>query len=177
MNRRTVLQMGVAAAALPAVIPAQERPHSEQVSERPDAAGWKPQVFDDHQNQTVIALTDLIIPATDTPGAKAANVNRYIDLFLADGPDSERGRFIEGLAWLDALAIQQHERTFVKCAPDQQVAMLTALESGSGTGHEFFRMAKSMTATVYYKTQIGFHELNKGGRVPGSFGCKHPEHA
>jgi hypothetical protein len=26
-------------------------------------------------------------------------------------------------------------------------------------------------------TQIGFNELNKGGRVPASFGCRHPEHA
>src|SRR5271163_4643629 len=93
MDRRTVLQIGVAAAALPVVIAAQERPHSEPVSERADAPGWKPQVFDAHQNQTVIALTDLIIPATDTPGAQTANVNRYIDLLLADGPDSERSRF------------------------------------------------------------------------------------
>jgi len=177
MDRRTVLHIGVAAAALPAVLPAQERPHPEPVSQRSDAPGWKPQVFDDHQNQTVVALTDLLIPATDTPGAKAANVNRYLDLFLADGPDSERARFLEGLSWLDSLAIQQHDRTFVKCSTIEQTALLTALESGSGPGHEFFRLAKSMTAMVYYNTQIGFRELNKDGRVPGSYGCKHPEHA
>jgi len=177
MERRTVLQIGVAAAALPAVLPAQERPHPERVSQRADAPGWKPQVFDDHQNQTVVALTDLLIPATDTPGAKAANVNRYIDLFLADGPDSERARFLEGLGWLDASAIQEHNRTFVKCNTTEQTALLSALESGSGRGHEFFRLAKSMTAMVYYNTQIGFRELNKEGRVPASYGCKHPEHA
>src|SRR5579863_4327755 len=45
---------------------------------------WKPVFFDEHQNETVIALTELIIPQTDTPGAKAALVNRFIDLMLND---------------------------------------------------------------------------------------------
>jgi Gluconate 2-dehydrogenase subunit 3 len=176
MHRRTVLQIGVAATALPVILPAQERPHPETISQRSDASAWKPQIFDDHQNQTVIALTELIIPATDTPGAKAANVNRYIDLLLADGPDSERARFLEGLSWLDSVAIQQLGRPFVKCTPADQTALLTEFESGIGPGHEFFRLAKSMTAMIYYNTQIGYRELNKDGRVPASFGCKHPEH-
>ena len=38
-------------------------------------------------------------------------------------------------------------------------------------------MLKGMTAEVYYATEIGFNELNKGGRVPATFGCQHPEHA
>lgn len=177
MVRRTVLQIGVAAAALPALVHSQEVPHREAVSQRSDAPGWKPQIFDDHQNQTVVALTDLIIPATDTPGAKAANVNRFIDLLLADGPDSERARFLEGLSWLDGLALQQHDRPFVKCTIPEQTVLLSAMDSGSGPGHEFFRLAKSLTVSMYYNTQIGFRELNKDGRVPASFGCNHPEHA
>ena len=36
------------------------------------------------QNELVITLTELIIPQTDTPGAKAAKVNEYIDMVLAD---------------------------------------------------------------------------------------------
>ena len=47
------------------------------------APGWKPLLLDEHQNETLIILSDLIIPATDTPGAKEALVNRYIDLVLA----------------------------------------------------------------------------------------------
>jgi len=39
------------------------------VSTTPD---WKPELFDAHQNETVVVLSELIIPATDTPGAKAA---------------------------------------------------------------------------------------------------------
>ncbi len=52
------------------------------------APGWKPKFFDEHQNDTVMVLSDLIIPATDTPGAKEALANRYIDLVLAaEKPD------------------------------------------------------------------------------------------
>ena len=180
MKRREVLEIGVAAAALPAVLHAQ-RPHPEEVSELPDKADWKPQIFDDHQNQTVIALIDLIIPATDTPGAKAANVNRYIDLYLHDGPDVERTRFLEGLAWLDGYAIRAHSHSFLGCATADQIAILAAIDANQSPdldpGHRFFRMIKSMTAGIYYNTRAGFEEMNKGGRVPSTFGCTHPEHA
>src|SRR5689334_14169573 len=118
MDRRKVLQIGVLAAALPAATPAQEKPHPEPVSQPPDKPDWKPQVFDDHQSQTVIVLTDRIIPATDTPGAKAANASRYIDLYLADGPDSERTRFLDGLSWLDGHAIATYAHPFIGCTSD-----------------------------------------------------------
>src|ERR1700738_4019458 len=124
MERRTILQIG-AAAALPAA--GQQQPHPEPVSQPPDRPDWKPQVFDDHQVRTVITLTDLIIPGTDTPGAKAANVYRFIDLFLHDGPDTDRVRFLEGLAWLDSDAIQKYGHPFVSCAPADQIAILSAL--------------------------------------------------
>src|SRR5438876_4695581 len=129
MERRTVLQIGVAAAALPAIVGAQEKPHPETVSQPSDKPDWKPQVFDAHQNQTVIALTDLIIPATDTPGAKAVNTNRYIDLFLADGPESERVRFLDGLSWLDGYAIGHHSHPFVALNGERQADILKLLDT------------------------------------------------
>ena len=181
MQRRSLLQIGISAAALPAIASAQERAHFEPVSESVDKPDWKPQVFDAHQNRTVIALTGLIIPATDTPGAADVNANRYIDLLLADGPDSERTRFLEGLGWLDSYSINRYSHPFLGATADQQVTILKTIdaseEPGVEPGHRFFRMMKSMTSMVYYNTQAGFREMNKGGRVPPSFGCRHPEHA
>ena len=49
--------------------------------------------------------------------------------------------------------------------------MEEVLEEGAG----FFRMAKCMTARLYYQTEIGFKELNKQGR-PAGFACKHEAH-
>ncbi|MCS7026009.1 MAG: gluconate 2-dehydrogenase subunit 3 family protein [Bryobacteraceae bacterium] len=144
------------------------------------APGWSPRLFDAHQNETVIALTEAILPATDTPGAKAAQVNRYLDLLLADGPAAERHRFLEGLAFLDSYAIRTFQTPFVRCSAEQQTAILTAFEENKAgdleTGNRFFRLAKQLTARIYYATEIGFRELNKGGRVPASYACKHPEH-
>ena len=158
MDRRDVLKT---TAALPVVLEAQ-------------IAEWKPQLFDAHQNQTVVALTELIIPQTDTPGAKAANVNRYLDLLLNDGPERQRVEFLEGLGWLDNYARSLHGAPFVKLTAAQQTAILTDLDSaksGLEPGVRFFRQAKGWTSRIYYNTAIGYAELNKGGRVPSSFAC------
>jgi hypothetical protein len=165
MNRRELIGI---TASIAGVLPALSQ-----------TAAWKPKVFDAHQNETVIVLTELIIPATDTPGAKAAQVNRYIDLLLADGPAEDRERFLEGLAFLDGYAIRKHQAPFLKCTAAQQTAILETFDRAGDTtdpGHRFFRMAKQLTSRIYYATEIGFKELNKGGRVPSSYGCSHPEH-
>jgi len=49
-----------------------------------------------------VVLTDLIIPETDTPGAKAALVNEFIDVILTEWAiDAERQNFLQGLAGID----------------------------------------------------------------------------
>ena len=182
MNRRDLIRLGVSAAAVPAAGIAQSSEHAGHAATVENVqAGWKPALFDAHQNDTVIALTELIIPATDTPGAKAAQVNRYMDMLLNDGPAEQREHFLAGLAWLDGYSLKQRQKPFVKLAETEQIAMLENLDGATDEelrpGALFFRQAKRMTAGIYYSTQIGFQELNKGGRVPASFGCKHPEHA
>ncbi len=137
------------------------------------SAGWTPAVLDDHQNRTVVALTDLIIPETDTPGAKAVNTNRFIDLLLKDGDQPVRERFLAGLASLDAQSMRASGHPFVSCSRDQQTALLEKMDRARDP---FFNLAKNITARIYYSTQAGFRELNKGGRVPASFGCAHPNH-
>jgi hypothetical protein len=158
MKRRDLLKFGASAAVAPVVLAQQ--------------AAWSPVFFDAHQNETVVALTELLIPATDTPGAKAALVNRHLDHLLNDSPAADQERFLEGLSWLDGDAIRRYGRPFVRCSEPQQIAMLEALDSGSGPGHEFFRLAKRMTAELYYATEIGFGEMNKGSRVPATFACR-----
>lgn len=166
MNRRDLMWMAASAVATyPALA---------------QAPSWKPQLLDAHQNETVVVLTEAIIPATDTPGAKAAHVNRFIDLLLHDGPAAERHRFLEGLAFLDSYSIRKYNAPFVKCTAAQQIAVLTVFdenkEDGVAPGNQFFRTAKQLTSRIYYATEIGFRELNKGGRVPSRYGCAHAEH-
>lgn len=55
-------------------------------------------VLEAHQLSTVATLSELIIPETDTPGARAAMVDRFIDAVLAEAQPVERNRFLRGLA-------------------------------------------------------------------------------
>ena len=178
MNRREVLKAGATAAAASSVSLAQDHVHLLA----PDAVArttWKPSVFSAEQNDLVVTLTELIIPATDTPGAKAANVNRYIDLFLGEGPADDRDRFLNGLKWLDDYAAKEGGAPFVKLEPAKQTAILEKLDAGEDNsleeGTRLFRMAKSMAARFYYQTEMGFKELNKHGK-PAGVGCSHEAH-
>ncbi len=173
MKRRDLLKFGATAAAAPAGLAAQNRVAS--------APAWKPGLFDDHQNETVIVLSELIVPTTDTPGGKAALVNRHLDRYLHDGPAEDQQAFMEGLAWLDGFAIRTHAKPFVGCSPEQQIAMLQSVDTSQDAalkpGQRLFQILKHQIVRTYYSTEIGFKEMNKGGPVPGTFACKHGEHA
>lgn len=145
---------------------------------------WVPTIFNAHQHETVATLVELIIPQTDTPGAKAVLVDRFIDSLLAEAPRPERDRFISGLAWLDRRSKALDARDFVAASPAQQAELLTRLWSAEGSaeeraGVEFFTAIKSMTITGYYTSEIGLRdELGDDGRMflPAYEGCTHPEH-
>lgn len=180
MKRRDLLKLPASIAAAAAAGNAQQHDHPSGGTP-PAAAAWHPEFFDDHEAKTVIALIDLIIPATDTPGASAAHVDRHLDHLLAAMSEEEKTKFREGLWWVDGYAIRKHGGPFASCTPDQQRSMLEALDDGNdpnlAPGHQFFQLIKGATAEIYYATETGFNELNKGGRVPATFGCPHPEHS
>ncbi len=150
------------------------------------SADWKPLFFDTHQNETVIALTELIIPETDTPGAKAALVNRFLDLWLNEEEADRQKFFLEGLAWIDGRSIELYGQPFVDLSNEQQTRLLTPLADPDNRkpedqpGVRFFDELKGMTIFGYYSSKIGLEqELQYAGddyhtEFPGA--CNHPEH-
>jgi glucoside 3-dehydrogenase (cytochrome c) hitch-hiker subunit len=147
---------------------------------------WKPLFFDEHQNATVEALTELIIPTTSTPGARAALVNRYIDLLLNDDDPEKQKKFYDGLAWLDARSIRAHQQPFVNLTSAEQTMLLEPLADPENSkpedkpGVEFFQEMKDLTIFGYYTSKIGLEqELEYGGddyhtEFPGA--CTHSDH-
>ncbi|HTV55022.1 MAG TPA: gluconate 2-dehydrogenase subunit 3 family protein [Terriglobia bacterium] len=147
---------------------------------------WKPLFFDSHQNETVIALSELIIPATDTPGAKEAQVNRVIDLFLNDEEADAQQEFLEGLAWIDGRSLTQYKKPFIELTVQEQTSILQPLadpanrDAEDRQGVKFFQELRDATLFGYYTSQIGMEqELHYGGdqyneSFPGA--CTHPEH-
>ena len=145
-------------------------------------------VLDPHQNDTVVTIADLIIPATETPGASAAKVNEFTDLMLADWVDAEeRTRFLEGLADVDARSRKKFGKDLTACTPAQQTELLELLDlevaamrdaERQGEHREptpaqrFFHMMKRITLLGYYTSEIGATEELHNPIIPGRYdGC------
>jgi gluconate 2-dehydrogenase gamma chain len=156
MKRRDILKLG-------AVLPV------AGLAQAPKSAGWTPSFFNAHQNDTITDFSDLVIPSTDTPGAKEAMVNRYLDKLLAASDHPFQNEFARDLDALDRFSRQIAGGDFVRLTPDKQKSVMEKMFL-SDQRPSFDRL-KAWTARIYYATKPGFDELNKGGRVPGSFKC------
>jgi len=153
------------------------------------APGWKPKFLDEHQNETLIVLSDLIIPATDTPGAKEALVNRYIDLVLAAEKPEAQKAFVNSLGFLDGESMRRYKTAFRYLKREEQDDLLHALayaKAGSGwtgeaatadPGHTHFEFLKQQIARAYYSCEAGEKELGwDGAFAHGPYkGCEHAE--
>ncbi len=188
-DRRTALRAlaaGAAAAWVDSLTAlAAQHAHSPAAQAAIAAQEWTPRVLSPQQNETIIALTELIIPQTETPGAKAARVNRFIDAVLQRAKPADRDSFLRGLTWMDERSRTQFRTDFVAATPAQQTELLTTLVKGDGetaelrVGVQFFRAIKSMTIDGYYTTEIGLRqELGDNGQLflAQFAGCDHPEH-
>lgn len=142
-----------------------------------DSADWAPHTLTAHQNELVTVLSERIIPATDTPGAAAAQVNRFIDLMLTDWyPDDEVARFVDALDELDERAEQLLGTPVLQAPNEQQDELLAALADEARQADPpptpFFSMLKELTMVGYYNSEIGQNEELEYRTVPGRYdGC------
>jgi hypothetical protein len=184
MERRDVLKLLGSATALSA-FPLEALTLIEQAS----AQGTALRTLDPHQNATVTTIAELIIPATDTPGAKDAKVNEFIDLLLTEWFDpAETKQFLAGLTEVDACSKQKFSVAFIDSTPAQQKDVLKQLDlaamdfaiaqkkamraDAAPPPMNFFYQMKKLTLAGYYPSQIGFsQELGKTIIPPGHAGC------
>lgn len=172
--------------AVASVAPAMNMPMDTAEADPLAAANWKPVFFDAHQNETLIVLTDLILPATDTPGAKAALVNRYVDLLYNEEPAEDKEALLRALSWFDGRSIALHGKPFVGLTGAQQNAMLESVADPKQSNPEIeagvqaFQLIKDLTTFGYYSSEIGMDEEMRyeGDRYNVSYpgACTHPEH-
>jgi glucoside 3-dehydrogenase (cytochrome c) hitch-hiker subunit len=171
MLRREALRLLAAAATIP-LLPRNAFTLFQEVHQQlPGTAGLK--ALNPHQNATVMTISELIIPQTDTPGAKAARVNEFIDLIIADWyDDEEKSTFLTGLEDVDRRSQNSFSKDFVECSGKQQVQILNDLDDESNVETEsailrrarnavpeqkhFFSMIKQLTLIGYYTSEIGF---------------------
>src|SRR5882672_4610580 len=127
MQRREVIRLLLGTAALP-LLPREVFALLRQVhNDLPATPALK--TLNPHQDATVTTMAELIIPQTETPGAKAVRVNEFIDLILSEWYDDEdRAKFLAGLANVDSQSHDLCGKDFVDCSPLQQKQLLTALD-------------------------------------------------
>ncbi len=189
MQRRDVLRIFAAGAVLPVFSP--ELFALFRQAQPPP--GYKVRTLTPHLNETVIAMTEQIIPATDTPGAKGARVNEFIDVILTEwATPEERAHFIEGLEDIDKQSQKLFAKNFVDASPDQQLAQLRAIDDVTLAGRvarahhgnhveppdqqlkgDFWEVFKRITVHGYYTSEIGFSQELKLQIIPGAqHGCQ-----
>src|SRR5207249_7567370 len=96
---------------------------------RAPAAAWRPRTLTPDQTELVATIAEHILPETDTPGARAVGVHRFIDAMLAEAyATQERQAFVAGLADVDRRARSVHGRRFMECPAAEQVALLETLD-------------------------------------------------
>src|SRR2546422_11588875 len=131
MNRREMVRLlsGALAAPLTAGLPA-GRLAALGRSVHARARGRALQVLDPHQAETVATIAEMIIPETDTPGARAAHVPEFIDLMLAEWfADDDRARFLAGLADVDERSRDLFGADFLTTSEPQRAAILSGLDA------------------------------------------------
>ncbi|HMD38124.1 MAG TPA: gluconate 2-dehydrogenase subunit 3 family protein, partial [Candidatus Acidoferrum sp.] len=136
--------------------------------------------------------SEMIIPETDTPGAKGARVNEFIDVILTEwATDEDRNHFLDGLAGVDKQSNELFGKDFVDASAAQQLALMRAMDevvamAGSGPARHgntvperdtqlrgnFFKVFKGITLHGYYTSEIGFSRELGLVIIPGAqHGC------
>jgi hypothetical protein len=135
-------------------------------------------VLTDHQNAMVTVIAELIVPQTDTPGATGAQVNRFVDIMLAEWfEDDEREEFLRGLVALDGRSVNTFGAPFLALDEAQQTVLLNGLEAevmalreaNLPTERHFFLRMKWLTLFGYYTSEVGATQELQQVVIPGRY--------
>ncbi len=195
MNRRQALKSIGVAAALP-LSPSELSLIGRATHAHLQAEGGEGryvfQCLDSEESEILSAASELILPETDTPGARSAKVPEFIDAVLIGWfQDVERRHFLRGLHDLDARARSSEGVGFLACESSAQIRILQEMEreafasSGarspkrlarraaqSAPGAPFFSVLKWLTLFGYFTSEAGMAQELEYVEFPGSYdGC------
>lgn len=175
--RRVALLMGGAVSA-PAILGVLAGCKAE-----PDtAAEWKPEFLTAAQAALVTEIAEIMIPRTDTPGAKDVGIPAFIDKMLKDTyPKDDQQRFVAGLADFEAQAKREHGRAFLELEPAQRMALVKQVHDPAAKAEResalpldernrpFILMAKELTLLGYFTSEPGATQVLQYRPVPGAY--------
>jgi hypothetical protein len=122
---------------------------------------------------------ETIIPATDTPGAKAVKIGSFMAVMARDCyDDTSYTAFRAGIATVDAASQKKFGKTFVAGSATERTALLneiereqrayTAAKERSDAPH-YFRLMKELTLVGYFSSEIGCTKALRYAESPGRY--------
>jgi hypothetical protein len=140
-GRRAVLQALMAGAgasvATPALAMGHEHPMHEALQSparvgtadrKASAPGYKPQLLDKHVFDTLVVLSEAIVP-----GSTKARVAEFIDALLAVETPATQRRFFTAVGAMEGLAIAEHRKAWKSLTAAEQTALLTKASTATAT--------------------------------------------
>ncbi|UAM96765.1 gluconate 2-dehydrogenase subunit 3 family protein [Polaribacter litorisediminis] len=127
-------------------------------------------------------IVDVIIPPTDTPGAKEANVHEYIVAYMEScSSNKEFNSFYNGLHNLQDTCLSNYNTSFENCTKQQKTTVLESLDVTYDAtsflakvdtkirGRSFFNILKSLTIEGYCTSELGATKFLAYAPVPASY--------
>ncbi len=169
MNRRLVVKnlalLAGAAAVLPSCL--------QQAKEAKASISLKHLDVSASQEKMLAEVCEIIIPKTDTPGAKDLSLHRYVLKMLDDcTPKQEQENFLTGIKQLEDASQKQYEKSFVEASAPQRLALMQRLDQQKDCLPElisFYKTTRQLTVDGYtnskfFMTNVVVYEL-----VPGRY--------
>ncbi len=122
------------------------------------------------QARTLDVAAELIVPATDTPGARAVGVPQFIDRMVGSWCSPAQATLLRsGLDQLDADARAANGAAFADLTAAQQAALLTRYDTAGDPQRPFFGLLKELTTIGYFTSQPGATVALRYDPVPGDY--------
>ena len=124
-------------------------------------------------------VAETILPETDTPGAKAAEVGAFIAIMVTDtySPE-EQALFHAGTRALENQCLAAYGSGFMDATASERLALLERLDQEQITytlnkpadsAPHYFHTIKQLTAFGYFTSEIGYTQALRYVESPGRF--------
>ena len=127
-------------------------------------------------------VAETILPATSTPGAKAAKVGEFMTVMVKDCyEEKDQKIFMEGMSKLDEASKKKNGKSFMESTAGQRHDLLVELDKEQKEYQKakkddqpthYFRMMKELTLSGYFTSEVGATKALRYVAVPGKYeGC------
>lgn len=114
-------------------------------------------------------IGEIIIPITDTPGAKAAGVGEFIAVVVQDCfSEKEKKEFKATLEDINSVCNESFGYGFLKCKANERLTLVSKMEEGHGG----YKKLKNLIVSAYLSSETGMTKYFDYHPVPGKYdGC------